>query len=124
MKNILDENSILRKAIGVNMRNFRVGKGLSLEEVSELLDISPSYLGMVERGQRGLRLSRLLHFAEMFEITIDELLKNKDEYAAHSQLDTDSALLTKINFFLNQLTQEEQHRLLIIIKAVFPCKIQ
>lgn len=53
MDNNSDENRFLRKIIGENMRTLRNAKDLSLDEVSELLDITPGYLGMVERGRVG-----------------------------------------------------------------------
>jgi transcriptional regulator with XRE-family HTH domain len=47
------------KYIGENIRNARLAKNLTIEELAELADISDSFLGIVERGVSGISIETL-----------------------------------------------------------------
>ncbi len=53
---------------------LRTARGLSQEQLAELTGFHRTYIGMVERGERNLSLSNAGVFADVFEITISELL--------------------------------------------------
>ncbi|GHU52722.1 hypothetical protein AGMMS49975_09100 [Clostridia bacterium] len=66
-----NENNIL----GNNIRREREKRGLSLIDVAEVIGVTANYIGLVERGRRGIMPPKLIILAESFEITIDELLR-------------------------------------------------
>lgn len=82
----------LRGFLGQRIREERLKKGLSIEELSELADISSSFLGSVERGERALGLDNLIKFSNIFEVTVDSLLK--DNVSKESRI-----------YLINQLTE-------------------
>ncbi|MEA5504550.1 helix-turn-helix transcriptional regulator [Halotia wernerae UHCC 0503] len=46
--------------IGKNIRAIRESKGLSQEELAELIEIDRTYIGGIERGERNVTSSGLL----------------------------------------------------------------
>lgn len=46
-------------SIGKNIRVFRLAKKLRQEDLAEKAELSTNYIGMVERGEKVLSLSRL-----------------------------------------------------------------
>ena len=53
---------------GHTVRRRRRAKGLSQAALAEALEISPSYLNLIERNQRPLTAALLLKFADQFEV--------------------------------------------------------
>lgn len=62
------------KYIGENIRMLRKKKGLTLEVLSELSDISESFLGMVERGASSISIETLIAICDAIDVTADALL--------------------------------------------------
>ncbi len=69
----------IRIFMGNRIREERAKKNLSIEQLAELVDVSPSFLGLVERGDRALGLEKLLRMAAYFEITVDYLINEKHD---------------------------------------------
>lgn len=65
------------KIIGSNIRRERMVRNMSIEELSELLRLSTAFVGLIERGQRGAKLANLLKIADIFSITLNDLVYNK-----------------------------------------------
>jgi len=65
--------------IGVRIRKLRISYGITVERLSEMLDISQSYLGLIERGQRCLALLKLIKVCEVFHVTLDYLIFGQNE---------------------------------------------
>lgn len=62
------------KIIGSNIRFERQKRDLTIEELSEILNIAPGFLGLIERGQRGTSIKNLCKIAEFFSISLDQLI--------------------------------------------------
>ncbi len=67
-------NKELLTAFGTRIRELRLAKGLSQEQLAEQTGFHRTYIGMVERGERNLSLSNVGTFAEYFELSISDLL--------------------------------------------------
>jgi len=63
----------LRAVLGQNIRAERHSRGLTVDELSELMDITPGFLGLIERGERGITAFNLLKFSSVFGLPIDSL---------------------------------------------------
>ena len=61
--------------IGRNIRRLRDNHGLSTEELAGMLDLSVAFIGLIERGQRGLKLDNLIKLTEIFSIDINDLIQ-------------------------------------------------
>lgn len=53
----------LQRTLGRRLRDYRQARGLSQEELAELLDVHRTYLGGVERGERNLTLKSVERIA-------------------------------------------------------------
>lgn len=85
----------VRKTLGIRIRQERIKRGLTIEKLAEKLDVSPSFLGCVERGERALSLENLYNISELFDATVDSLIKDKSSYT--SRLEEMSLLLKELN---------------------------
>jgi len=50
---------------------------MSIEELSEILQLSTAFIGLIERGHRGAKLYNLLRIADIFGITVNDLVYSK-----------------------------------------------
>ncbi|WP_313558823.1 helix-turn-helix domain-containing protein [Ruminiclostridium cellobioparum] len=60
--------------LGKRIREERTSRNLTIEQLAEIVTLSPSYLGLVERGERGLSVEKLIKVAGVFGISVDSLL--------------------------------------------------
>ncbi len=58
---------------GPRVRRIRTGLGLMQTTMAQALDISPSYLNLIERNQRPLTVQLLLKLAAVYKVDLDEL---------------------------------------------------
>ena len=62
------------KLIGANIRHERNLRNMTMDELAEILQLSVAFLGLIERGQRGAKLANLIKIAEVFELTVNDLI--------------------------------------------------
>jgi transcriptional regulator with XRE-family HTH domain len=68
--------------LGERLRRLRRMRRLTLQEVAAAVEISPSFLSMVERGQADISLSRFTRLAGFYGIRASELmLEDPDRHA-------------------------------------------
>jgi len=67
-----------RITIGKNIRRERNARKLSIEELAELLNFTPGFIYLMERGYRGTTSFTLYRLAELFETTVDGLINGCD----------------------------------------------
>jgi len=63
--------------IGGNIRTERQARNLTRDELARLLEITPSHLGLIERGDRGTTTVTLMMLSKAFGMQIDELFHGK-----------------------------------------------
>ena len=61
----------LKKAIGSNIRGARLSRGMSIDELAELLQLTSGFVGLIERGSRGATVHTLFKLADIMETSID-----------------------------------------------------
>ena len=61
----------LKKAIGSNIRSARLSRGMSIDELAELLQLTSGFVGLIERGSRGATVYTLYKLADIMETSID-----------------------------------------------------
>lgn len=64
---------------GERLRTLRKERGMVLADVAELLDVSTSQIGDMEKGRSGTSLARLVILAEHFQVSTDYLLGITDD---------------------------------------------
>lgn len=68
---------LTQKQLGEKIKRLRKEKDLSQEELSKHIGISRTSLSELERGNRSLEAFELAKIAEVFQISTDDLLKEK-----------------------------------------------
>jgi transcriptional regulator with XRE-family HTH domain len=65
----------LQRAVGRNLRAYRLDRGLSQEAFADVLGVHRTYMGGLERGERNLTLKSLERIAERLQLAPLELLR-------------------------------------------------
>lgn len=62
------------KSIGKNIRKFRDESGITQEELAEMVCLSVSYMGAIERGEKLPKLKVFIDIANALKVSSDSLL--------------------------------------------------
>ncbi len=68
----------LNEILGEKIRRKRESIGISRENMASILDITPNFLGDVERGKKSLSTQKMLSVCNMLNISLDGIMKNAD----------------------------------------------
>ena len=68
--------------VGINIRRWRLERGLSQEEVAHRVGIDTSYFGQVERGRRNPTIAVLGRIADALSVPLARFLDRDDEAAS------------------------------------------
>ncbi len=60
---------------GKRIKELRISKKWSQEELAHQAGFHKNYVGMVERGERNIALKNIEMFAKVFKMSVSELLK-------------------------------------------------
>jgi transcriptional regulator with XRE-family HTH domain len=64
----------IHQLLGVTLRNLRIDRRWTQEELAERAGMHPHYISDIERGKRNVGLVNLTYLAEAFEMTAADLL--------------------------------------------------
>lgn len=103
---------MIYEKLGNNIKLERLRLNLTQEQLSEKLDISTSYLGRIERGERNVPLDTLIRLADILNVSIDYLLRD----SIHKN-NTD-VLNYEINQLISELCDSEQNLILDMIRLI------
>lgn len=70
-----------KKLIGV-IKELRIQHKLTQEQMAFEINISTSYLGMIERGERNISLKNIYEIAKLFKMTPSEFLNLAEQNMA------------------------------------------
>jgi len=71
--------SNIKKQFGTRLRSLRIGKGLTLEDLSDLSGLHSTYIGSVERGERNISLEAIERLAKGLQVEMFDLFVLNDE---------------------------------------------
>ena len=72
------------KAIGSRIKAAREKKGLTQEALSEIVDLSPMHMSVIERGVKPTRLDTFIRIANALDVSADELLQDVVDHSTES----------------------------------------
>jgi len=72
-----EEGAELRRKVGARIRQLRKSKNMTIKELAQQMDITPGFLGMVERGHRGFTNYRILLLSKVLDISVHYLVTGK-----------------------------------------------
>lgn len=66
--------SISHKKLGYRIKLLREEQKISREELAFRSDVSAAYIGMIERGEKDLKFSKLVNISNGLKIQLNELV--------------------------------------------------
>ena len=96
-------------SIGKNIRSYRIKRKLRQEDLAEITDLSVTYIGMVERGEKIPALETFIKILNALEVSADIILADvlKVGYEIKSSLLTEQ---------INALSPTERDRVFDVIE--------
>ncbi len=67
------------KKFGEKLYTLRKHKGLSQRQLGEMLEVSGSHIGAIERGEKFPNVPMVLKVADIFGVTTDQLIRDELE---------------------------------------------
>jgi len=64
--------------IGENIRSARKNRNLTIDTLSELVGISSSFLGTLERGESSLSIETLIRVCDVLGVSSDSIILNRN----------------------------------------------
>jgi transcriptional regulator with XRE-family HTH domain len=98
-----DGMKIHLKHIGENIRAARKRKNLTIDMLSEIIGISPSFLGTLERGESSLSIETLIGVCTALGVTADSIILTHTEPPTPYKDDKKDTIMT----LLSNATDEE-----------------
>jgi len=89
--------------VGQRIREYRLKKGLSQEELAHRAELHTAHLGRIERGEKNPTLESIEKIANALEISFEELFSFDVEPTNEKE-----PMIDKIVSYLRAMTPEEQ----------------
>ena len=87
----MKENKEILVTIGHNLKNARISKGYTQEQMAEQLNVSSKFISMIERGCSDLSITNLTNICKILDIEPNSLFNgvlnytdSKDEYITNA----------------------------------------
>lgn len=105
--------SRIAELVGLRIRDYRVKKGLSQEELAHRADLHAAHLGQIERGEKSPTLDSMEKIVNALDITFEELFSFENTPSA-----VEKPIIEKIISYLMPMTDDEQNDALKVVKIL------
>ena len=100
------------KRLGERIREERHKLGLTQAQLAEAVDISDTYMGSIERGERSLTLDTLVRLVNRLGVTVDYLL-------ADSVNDSDSNIMEQFKQIIDNQPMDRKQMAINVLRTIF-----
>ena len=100
------------KRLGERIRQERKRLNLTQAQLAEDIDISDTYMGSIERGERSLTLDTLVRLVNRLGVTIDYLLSD-------SVADSDSNIMEQLKQIIDGQPLERKQMAVNVLRTIF-----
>ena len=100
------------KRLGERIREERRRLNLTQAQLAEDIDISDTYMGAIERGERSLTLDTLVRLVNRLGVTVDYLLSD-------SVTDTDSNIMEQFKQIIDRQPLERKQMAVNVLRTIF-----
>ena len=101
-----------KQALGNRIREERLRLHLTQAQLAEDVDISDTYMGAIERGERSLTLDTLVRLVNRLGVTVDYLL-------ADSVSDSDANIMEQFKQIVDQQPLERKQMAINVLRTIF-----
>jgi len=106
------EHEMDYKMLGKRIREERLKLNLTQSQLAESIDISDTYIGQIERGERSLTLDTLVRLVNRLGVTIDYLLM--DSVAV-----TDENIINQFRVIIDSRSDKNKRMAIDVLKTMF-----
>lgn len=99
-------------ALGKRIREERKRLNLTQAELAEAIDISDTYMGAIERGERSLTLDTLVRLVNRLGVTVDYML-------SESVSDNDSNITEQFKQIIDGQPMNRKQMAIQILRTIF-----
>ena len=100
------------KKLGRRIREERKKLNLTQAQLAESIDISDTYMGAIERGERSLTLDTLVRLVDRLGVTVDYMLSD-------SVSDSDSNIMAQFRQIVDGQPLERKQMAINVLRTVF-----
>ena len=100
------------KRLGERIREERRKLGLTQAQLAEAVDISDTYMGAIERGERSLTLDTLVRLVNRLGVTVDYLL-------ADSVTDSDTNIMDQFKQIIDNQPMDRKQMAINVLRTIF-----
>jgi len=100
------------KRLGERIREERLRLHLTQAQLAEAIDISDTYMGAIERGERSLTLDTLVRLVNRLGVTVDYLLT---DFVS----DSDSNIMEQFKQIMDQQPLERKQMAINVLRTIF-----
>lgn len=100
------------KRLGQRIREERQHLNLTQADLAEAIDISDTYMGAIERGERGLTLDTLVRLSNRLGVTVDYLLSD-------SVSDSDSNIMEQFKQIIDNQPLSRKQLAIKVLRTLF-----
>ena len=100
------------KRLGKRIREERLRLHLTQAELAEAIDISDTYMGAIERGERSLTLDTLVRLVNRLGVTVDYML-------ADSVSDNDTNIMEQFKQIIDGQPLERKQMAINVLRSIF-----
>ena len=100
------------KGLGNRIREERLRLHLTQAQLAEAVDISDTYMGAIERGERSLTLDTLVRLVNRLGVTVDYLL-------ADSVSDSNANIMEQFKQIMDQQPLERRQMAINVLRTIF-----
>ena len=100
------------KRLGKRIREERRRLNLTQAQLAEDIDISDTYMGAIERGERSLTLDTLVRLVNRLGVTVDYMLSD-------SVSDSDSNIMNQLKQIIDCQPLERKQMAVNVLRAIF-----
>ena len=97
--------------LGKSIRKYRKNKNLTLLKLAEMIDVSESFIGQVERGKNKPSLETVVNLANALGVSVDDLL-----YRNLEAQNTNDYFLKKVSALTKNLSPGKKDAILRCIE--------
>jgi len=110
----------LRNIIGKQIRKERKNCSMTSEELAELIGISTSHLGLIERGERGVTAYNFYKLSKIFNISIDDIFfRDEDASLRTGKTNAPTSYKAKrVDALIKGMDEKEIDFIIKMIKAI------
>jgi len=109
----------LDEIIGINIRIERQNRDFTRDELAEMLDLTVSHMGLIERGERGATAVTLAKLSRVLSLPIDKFFTPQSIPALQEErVDAKTNLRKKINSLILNLDEDKLALVVHIIQGL------